>query len=208
VDLQLLLTRVVRCLLLDSETYAEIRSEPTDTISGLLVVLGASYLAGLGGLIWTFTAASYVDHVRFFLRSFVIGGALQVLVFLVWVFVTSAVLASVYRVPVRYAELFRVMSFAFAPVALELIIFVPVFDQPLGIIALGAAFLVSTYAIQISTVATPGQAFVACLAGFAVFCLILGLLGNGWTDLAPGIFALDPNSLSVGSTLPVPSAFH
>ncbi len=207
-DLQLLLTRVVRCLLLDSETFQEVRAEPTDTLSGLLVVVGASYLAGLGGLIWTFTAASYVDHLRFFVRSFAVGAALQVLVFLVWVFVATTVLTSVYRVPVRYAELFRVMSFAFAPVALELLVFIPVFDQPIGLIALAAAFLVSTYAIQISTVATPGQAFVACLAGFAVFCLVMGILGNGWTDLAPGIFALDPNSLSAGSTLPVPSAFH
>jgi hypothetical protein len=208
VDLQLLLTRIVRCLLLDSETYEEIRSEPTDTISGLLIVVAASYLAGLGGMIWTYTAASYVDHGRFFVRSLLLGGALQVIVFLLWVFITYAVLGSVFRVPVRYAELFRVMSFAFAPVALELVIFVPAFDQPIGLIALAASFLVSTYAVQISTVASPGQAFVAVLAGFAVFCLVLGLLGNGWTDLAPGIFALDPNSLSVASTLPVPSSLR
>src|SRR5581483_4002131 len=113
----------------------------------------------------------YVDHLRFLTRSFIVGSALQVLVFLLWVFVTSAVLTGVYRVPVRYAELFRVMSFAYAPVALELIIFVPAFDLPIGVIALAAALLVSTYAVQISTVATPGQAFVACLTGFAVFCL-------------------------------------
>jgi hypothetical protein len=208
VDPQLLYSRVVRCLLLDGDTYEQIRTDGNETVSAIIVVLAASYLAGIGGLLWTFTAAEYADHLRFFIRSFLLGSAIQSLVFLLWVLITSLLLVNVFRVRVHYSELLRVMGFAFAPVALQLIIFVPAFDQPIGIISLGAALYVTTYAIQITTVATPGQAFVSSLAGFAVFCLILGLLGNGWTDLAPGLFAIDPNALSVGSTLPIPSGFH
>jgi hypothetical protein len=205
VDPQLVFSRVVRCALLDADTYEEIRTNVVETLPGVLVVLFVSYLAGLGGLIWTFTAAQYADHVRFFVRSFLLGSAIQPLVFFLWVLVTSLVLSHVFRVPARYPELLRVMSFAFAPVALQIFIFIPAFDQPIGIISLAATLFVATFAIQTSTIATPGQAFVSCLLGFAVFCLILGVLGNGPTDLAPGIFALDPNSLSVGSALPLPA---
>lgn len=171
----------------------------------MLVVLGASYAAGLGGMIWTFVVADYVDHLRFFVRSFLLGSAIQAAVFLLWVAVTAAVLEYAFRVPAHYSELFRVMGFAFAPVALQLLIFIPALDQSIGIIALGVALYVSTYAVQLSTIASAGQAFCACLLGFAVFCFILGILGNGWVDLAPGLFALDPNSLSVGLTPPLSS---
>ncbi len=202
---QLVFSRVVRCCLLDADTYEEIRTNIAETVPGVLVVLFVSYLAGLGGLIWTFTAAQYADHLRFFVRSFILGSAIQPLVFFLWVLVTSLVLSRVFRVPARYPELLRVMSYAFAPVALQILVFIPAFDQPIGIIALATSLFVCTFAVQTSTIATPGQAFVSCALGFAVFCLILGLLGNGSTDLAPGIFALDPNSLSVGSTLQLPS---
>jgi hypothetical protein len=205
VDPQILFSRVLRCILLDSQSYEEVRTDSAQTAPGIFVVILASYLAGLGGFIWTFTGAEYADHFRFFLRSFIVGGALQTLLFLLWVLVTSLALTQIFHVPARYTELVRVMSFAFAPVALQLILFIPAFDQPIGIIALGAALFVTTFAVQTSTIATPGQAFVATLLGFSVFCLILGLLGNGPSDLAPGIFALDPNSLSVGSTLQLPS---
>lgn len=207
-DPQLVMSRVVRCMLLDRDTYDEVRTDEAETLSSLLVVLIASYAAGLGGLIWTFTVASYADHIRFFIRSFLVGSAIQAIVFLLWVLVTSLVLTNVFRVSTNYTQLLRVMGFAFAPVALQAIIFIPAFDQPIGIIALAATLFVTTYAVQVSTMATPGQAFVASLLGFALFCLILGLLGHGATDLAPGIFALDPNSLSVGTTLPVPASLH
>jgi Yip1-like protein len=204
VDPQILFSRVVRCILLDSQAYEEVRTDTAETAPGILVVLVASYLAGLGGFVWTFTGAEYADHFRFFVRSFLVGSAIQAMVFFLWVLVTSLVLTQMFRVPARYPDLMRVMSFAFAPVALQLILFVPAFDQPIGIIALAATLFVTTFAIQASTIATAGQAFVASALGFAVFCLILGLLGNGPVDLAPGIFALDPNSLSVGSTLQLP----
>jgi hypothetical protein len=204
VDPELTLTQTVRILLLDADTVEEIRTNVAQTLPAVLIVVIASYVAGFGGLIWTFTAAQYANHLRFFIRSFLLGGAIQPLVFFVWVLVTMLVLTRVFRVPITYPELLRVMGFAFAPVALQLIIFIPAFDQAIGIISLAAALYVTVFAVQSSTIATPGQAFVASILGFAVFCLVLGLLGNGATDLAPGIFALDPNSLSVGSTLQLP----
>ena len=94
------------------------------------------------------------------------------------------------------------MGYGFAPMALQILLFIPALDQPIGIIALGVTFYVETYAIQTATDASPAQAFSASLFGFVCFCAILGILGNGATDLAPGIFALDPNSLSVGLTFP------
>ena len=55
------------------------------------------------------------------------------------------------------------MGYAFAPVALQLLIFIPAIDQPIGIIALGATLFLSAHAVRVSTIASPGQAFLATL---------------------------------------------
>lgn len=201
--LEILVNTIVRCLLLDHQTLEEVGITPEDTIPALLVVICASFSAGLGGLLWTFVAADYADHLRFFVRSFLAGSALQIAAFFVWLVITRFVLRGLFQVQTTYGGLLRVMGYAFAPVALQLMIFIPALDQPIGILSLAATFYITTYAVQVTTDATPGQAFSACLLGFATFCAILGILGNGATDLAPGIFALDPNSLSVGLTLPI-----
>lgn len=202
-DLQLIFSQVIRCLLLDRSMYEELAATPEESPSAILIVLGASLLAGIGGLIWTFTAAIDADHGRFFIRSTLLGTGLQAIAFFIWLAITLALLQTVYQLQIDYGELLRVMGYAFAPMALQLFVFIPALDQPIGIIALAATFYLSTYAIQVTTDATPGQAFVASMAGFVVFCAILGILGHGTLDLAPGIFALDPNSLSVGLTFPV-----
>ncbi|MGI8550264.1 MAG: hypothetical protein ACR2PL_05605 [Dehalococcoidia bacterium] len=206
VDLQLLLTHLVRCLLLDEHAYDEVRATASESLSALVVVFLATSFAGLGGLLWTFIAADHADHGRFFLRSVVFGSVLQVFFFLVWVLVVAAVLQRIYRVRVTYLELLRVMGYAFSPIGLQLFIFVPALDQPIGIITLAGAFYLATHAIRSTTTATAGQALTASLLGFTLFCAALGILGNGDSDLAPGIFALDPTSLSVGlnhAVLPV-----
>lgn len=202
-ELQGQLSLLLRCLLLDERAYAQVRRAADENLPALLIVVAATVLAALGGLIWTFTAASFADHARFFLRSVVVGSILQIVLFALWVLIAALVLQRIYLVRATYTELLRVMGFAFAPMALQLFVFIPALDQPIGIIALAFTFYLTTFAIQSSTSATAGQALTASLAGFAVFCLCLGILGNGPRDLAPGIFALDPNSLSVGLTLPV-----
>lgn len=200
-DLQLTLRRALRILLLDpTASRGAVRSE-AETLPALVVVVAASYLAGLGGLVWTLTAATDADVAAFFLRSFLFGSALQVGAFLLWVGASLYILRGVYHLQIAYAELLRAIGYAFSPIALQLLIFIPAIDQPIGIIALAATLYVATAAVQQATTASAGQAFTACLFGFAIFCLLLGILGNGSLDLAPGIFALDPNSLSVGTTL-------
>ena len=68
-------------------------------------------------------------------------------------------------------------------------------------IALGATFGCTVLAVRAASGATPGESLLSTLAGFALFVLVLGMLGTSDVDLAPGIFALDPNSLSVALEL-------
>jgi len=201
VNVQLAVSRVVRCFFLDVEAFAEVQADQGATLSALLVVVFASYAAGLGGAIWTLVAAEDVAELRFLLRSFLIGSALQVAVFVLWAAVTLLVLQQ-QRIHARFGAVLRVLGYGFAPMALQLLIFAPALDQPIGILALAATLVVTTYGLQVTTGAPAFDAFTACLAGFVVFCLVMGLLGGGQRNFAPGLFALSPNPLSVGLALP------
>lgn len=194
---------LLRCFFLDAESFAEVQVSPEATLPGLLVVVAASFLAGLGGMLWTFVSADHVDYVRFFVRSLLLGSAIQVAVFVLWVTITLLVLQRVHRLQASFGAVFRIMAFGFTPMALQLFIFPPALDQPIGILALGATLVVVSYGLQVTITDTVFEAFTACLAGFVVFCFILGVLGHGQRNLAPGIFALSPNSLSVGLSLPL-----
>jgi hypothetical protein len=93
------------------------------------------------------------------------------------------------------------MGFAFAPMAFQILLVFPVMEFPIGLFAVGATAAGSVLAVRSVSGASPGQALVSTLAGFLIFVLFLGILGNSDTDLAPGIFSLDPNAISVSLEL-------
>lgn len=201
--------RLSGTLALDRATLTEIADDPRAIIGAVAIVVVATVLAGLGGLLWTqwggrtpANAIYETDIHRFIIRSVVLGGLIQIGMWVALVLVTYAYLAA-FGVPVSVMRLARALGWAFAPVALELFVFPPGLEFAAGVIALGYAFATMTAAVQAAAKTTPGRAAVSALAGFALLAIVLSLLGNGVTDLAPGIFALDPQPISVGiRTLP------
>jgi len=191
----------------DPDAYETVRDDPAATVYAVAVVVVSTLLAALGGFLWTRFAAApppifETDTARFFTRSVVLGSLLQVAMWAVWVGVTQTWLTQIYMVrDVPLSSLVRTMGFAFAPMALQVFLFLPVIEFPLGMIAVGGTVGCTVLAVRAASGATPGQALVATMAGFVIFAMALGMLGNTDTDLAPGIFALDPNAISVSLKL-------
>jgi hypothetical protein len=199
--------RVVGAISFSPDAYEELRDDPSATVYAVAVVVIATLLAAIGGLLWASIAAAppeifNVDVARFFQRSVVIGSIVQVALWAAWVAVTYLFLRHIYLLTdVEPRALVRTMGFAFAPMALQILLVFPVLEFPIGLIAIGATVGCTVLAVRAASGATPAQALVSTVAGFALFALALGFLGTSDSDLAPGIFALDPNSISVGLKL-------
>ncbi len=199
--------RLVGAASLNPDAYEELRDDPAATVYAVGVVVVATVLAALGGLLWGRFAASPppifdVDVARFVQRSILIGSVAQIGLWFAWVYVTWWFLRGAFGVVgVAPLQLARTMGFAFAPMALQLLLVFPVLEFPIGMIALGATVGCSVLAVRAASGATAGQAIIATVVGFAIFALGLGILGTSDSDMAPGIFALDPNSISVGLEL-------
>jgi len=191
---------VGRLLRLDFSAFDEIRGEPQATTSAVLVVYVASLFAGAGSWLWAVQSRDFsgLDRTEIFVKSLVIGSFAQTVFWFAWVYIAYQVLVRAYGSTVHFADLTRTMGFAFAPVALSVLIVIAGFAVPFGLLAFGITLLLMTAAIQYAAEIDQREAMTANLAGFAVFLAFMGMCANisevaRLGGISPGIlfFSLD-----------------
>jgi len=185
---------------LDFTVFDDIRQERTATAGVVMIVLGASLIAGLGSWIWALqhTNLHDIDGVEIFVKTVLAGGLLQLAVWFLWVYMAYFVLHRLFAAEVPFQELMRTMGLAFAPVALSIFVGIASLAIPFGVLSLSLAFLFTNFAIESTGDVTTREATFANLAGFGTFLIFMGALANVLESgtlggLAPGIlfFALD-----------------
>lgn len=197
--------RLAGALALDPRAYQEIADSPGAIRGAVLIVIGATLLAGLGGLLWTQwggrtpeNAIYATDVQRFIARSVIAGGLIQVALWVVWVLIVRFYLWS-FSEPAPIGRLMRVMGYGFAPVGVQLLVFPPGMEIGVAVVAFGYTVAAMVVGVQAAARTSPGRAVTSVLAGCVVFAALLSYLGNDTVDLAPGIFPLDPRPISIGT---------
>ncbi|RLC55703.1 MAG: hypothetical protein DRI30_07120 [Chloroflexi bacterium] len=189
-----------RLIRLDYTVFDELRSDRSATPIAIIIVLGAGVLAGLGTWIWALQHDHLrsLDVVEVLLKALIIGSIVQTAVWFAWVYITYMLAARVFGSVVRFGELTRVMGFAFAPVALGVLIAIAPLAVPFGLLAFGITLMLTAAAVEQAAELEPRQAMLSTLGGFAVFLVFMGAFANilevsTYGGLAPGIlfFSLD-----------------
>jgi len=192
-NLQMVGSWLGRLLRLDLSVLDEIRSQPSATTAAVGVVLAASVLAGVGSWLWALFVEAPVPAGKVFIKSLLLGSIIQTMVWFLWVYLTYQVLVRAYGARTTFAELIRTMGFAFAPVALNLLVAIGTLAVPFGVIAFALAVLLSNVAVQYASDAEAREATLANFTGFIVFAIVMGVFANiaevsTVGGLAPGIF--------------------
>ncbi|HUF52495.1 MAG TPA: YIP1 family protein [Dehalococcoidia bacterium] len=189
-----------RLIRLDFTVFEELRTDRSATPTALGVVFVSGFLGGVGTVIWAMQHDNFtgLDTTDVILKSLILGSIVQAAVWFAWVYITYMIVARVYGSPVLFSELTRTMGFAFAPVALTILVAIAPLAIPFGLMAFGAALLFTTAAVEHAADVDQKQAMVATLAGFAVFLVFMGAFSNVMEEatfggIAPGIlfFSLD-----------------
>jgi hypothetical protein len=180
-----------RIFRLDFSAFSEIRASPSATTAAIAVVFVASLFAGLGSWLWALD--SFVDDSDAFVRSFVVGSLVQTIVWFSWVYIVYLVLTWGYGARQEFGELTRAMGFAFAPVALSVLVFIGGLAVPVGLISFAITILFTNAAIHQVSDAEVDEATVANVAGFGIFAIVMGGCANIYEvdsigGVAPGIF--------------------
>ena len=190
-DPNLVVNRVLRLARLDTTVFDEVRDDVNELIPAFIIIAVSALLAGLGAFL--FIQVNFdASPDGLFLRTFLMGGIFLALLYGVWVLVTYVLLVQVYKASADLQALFRTMGYASAPLALSVLMFIPVLYPVFAIVPIGLLFVMSIYATQSVTNADSTQVVIANLAGFAVMVLVLGIVATsgsyGDAPIGAGIF--------------------
>lgn len=180
-DPNAILNKILRLARLDTTVFDEVRDDVNELIPAMIVAGVSALLAGLGTfLFWQF----HFDGVDgAFLRTFIMGGIFTALMYLVWVLIAYVVLVQVYKASADLQSLLRTMGYAALPLALVLLMFIPVIYPVFAIVPFALLFVMSIYAVQAVTNADSTQVVMANTAGMVVFTLVLSIIA--WTGDFP-----------------------
>lgn len=190
-DPNLILNRVLRLARLDTTVFDEVRDDANELIPAMIVAAVASLLAGLGAaLFWEFNFDRGPDNV--WLNTFILGGIFMAALYMVWVLIAYVVVVQVYKASADLQSLIRTMGYGAAPLALSLLMFIPVLYPVFAIVPLALLFVMSIYAVQSVTNADSTQVVIANTAGFAVMVLVLSIVAFSGDSsiIGAGIFSI------------------
>jgi hypothetical protein len=195
-DTNVLIARVRRLAMLDTTVFDEVRMDRTATVPAIVVVIGSILLFGIGGWLWwvfntDLEGSSLPGAGDILLRSTIIGTILGVLFWAAWVGITYVMLSQIFRARVDLNDLIRVMGFAAAPLALGVLMFIPVLEFPIALTAIGLTLGTSVLAAQAVTDAPAGKVLAAVTAGFLLWAIMLALFVGERNAYAPGFFIFD-----------------
>ena len=215
-DFTVLFQRLRRLARLDTSVFADIYADARATVPVVVFAAVALLLSGLGGMIYIATL-SIGDQVpsfarelgvrqpsgfdlyksatghgagEFFLLSVVLGTVFGLAMLAAWAGVSTLILKQVARVSVDWLGMARVLCVTTVPLVLALLLFAHDTLYGLGLIAFGGMATLALIGLLESVDVRPGHGWLATIAGFAVFIIVLVFLGYGSRDLAPGFFAI------------------
>jgi hypothetical protein len=190
-DPNAILNRILRLARLDTTVFDEVRDDEKELIPALIVAGIASLLAGLGAaLFWEFNFDRGPDNV--WLNNFILGGLFMAALYMVWVLIAYVIVVQVFKATADLQSLIRTMGYAAVPLAICVLMFIPVLYPVFAIVPLALLFVMTIYAVQSVTNADSSQVVIANTAGFAVMVLVLSIVAfSGDTSiLGAGLFSI------------------
>ncbi|MBI2762107.1 MAG: zinc-ribbon domain-containing protein [Chloroflexi bacterium] len=190
-----LTNRLTRLLKFDTTVFREARADPTALLPGIITAAVSIFIMAMGTFLWAVLKSGDLggnfEGGRFFLREVVLGTIFGLAFWAAWVGIAGLILQSMFKRQVNIQSLFGPMGLATVPMVIGILMLIHPVVLTFGVIAIGGAAMLSQVALQESTDATAGEAFLANLAGFAVWAIALTLLGRDDAQLAPGIWAIN-----------------
>ncbi|MEO8538345.1 MAG: hypothetical protein ABI577_01300 [bacterium] len=191
-DPNLIMNRLLRLARLDTTVFDEVRDDANELIPALIVAGISALLAGLGATLWfvvLWDSNYHPDGVWF--NTFILGGIFLAALYFVWILIDYVVIVQVFKASADLQSLMRTMGYAAAPLALCVLMFIPVLWPVFAIVPLALLFVMSIYATQSVTNADSTQVVMANLAGITVLVLVLTIVAfsGDSSRIGAGLFA-------------------
>ena len=181
------LRRISRLLMLDLRVLDEVRVDPTATLPAVVVAIVSIALLGLGGWFWWMTSGLASQWAVLF-KSVLLGTGFATAAWIVWLIVAYAVLNRLARVAIAGGALLRAAGFACRPLTLALFMAIRPIAFGIGMTAIAGWVAATQIALQRTSGRSGGEVWLANIAGFGVWAVVMSLLATAANQTAPGPF--------------------
>ncbi len=192
-DPNAVINRLVRLARLDTTVFDEVRDDPNELISAVVVAVVSVFLAGLGAFLFGQVVPA-VGLDSGFVNAFILGSIFLAVMYGVAIAVVYVVMAQVYKVQADFQTLFRTCGYAALPLALSVAMFIPLIYPVFALVPLALLFVMMIYAVQSATGADSTQVVISVLAGFTVMVAVCGAIAIstslGKAPMGAGVFGL------------------
>lgn len=190
-DPNLILNKILRLARLDTTVFDEVRDDANELIPAMIVAGVSALLAGLGATLFYEFNFDYGPE-KPWLNTFILGGVFMAALYLVWVLIAYVIIVQVYKASADLQSLLRTMGYAAVPLAISVLMFIPVLYPVFAIVPLALLFVMSIYAVQAVTNADSTQVVIANTAGFSVMVLVLSIVAfsSDTTVMGAGLFSI------------------
>lgn len=182
-DPNIIVNRVKRLAMLDTTVFDEVRDDQQELIPAVIVAAISAFLAGLGAFLWSQVVPSG-DLPDAFLNQFILGSIFLAVMYGVAALIVYVVMAQMFKVQADLQSIIRTMGYAAIPLALCVLMFIPVIFPVFSLVPLALLFVMMIYAVQSATGADSNQVVISVGIAFAVMVLVLGIIALS-SDTAP-----------------------
>lgn len=194
-DPNVILNRLARLARLDTSVFDEVRDDERETVPAIVIAVVAAFLAGLGAFLWSKVVPDVSGGLdKAIVNQFILGSIFLAAMYGVAAAVSYVALAQFYKVQADFMAVLRTMGYASVPLALCVLMFVPVVFPVFAIVPLALLFVFMIYALQSASGADSNQVVMSALAGFSVMVLVCGLIAIstdlGKAPMGAGIFGI------------------
>ncbi|MCC7362827.1 MAG: hypothetical protein IT303_00515 [Dehalococcoidia bacterium] len=187
-DPNVILNRIGRLARLDTTVFDEVRDDQNETIPAIIVLAVSAILAGFGAFLWWKVVPDdrLGEPDSLVINTLVLGPIFMIAMYGVAAMVAYVVLAQMYKIQVDLMSLVRTMGYGALPLAISVVMFVPIIWPLFAILPLALLLVMMIYAIQSASGADSTQVVMAAIIGLAVFIVVLGLISLSGDDAPMG----------------------
>ncbi len=192
-DPNVILNRVLRLARLDTSVFDEVRDDQNETVPAVIIAAISAFLAGLGSFLWWKVVwGSDFEPDGVFLNTLLLGSIFTLAMYGVGALVIYVVLAQMFKLQVDLLSLVRVMGYAAIPMALWVLMFIPMLYPLFAIMPIALLMVMMIYAVQSVSGADSTEVVIASAVGLAVMVLVLGFFAQAGNDapIGAGIFSI------------------
>jgi len=181
-DFNRMINGIVRAIKLDATFYEEVEQDPSYNQDSLMVVILASLLGGIGGLISMAMSGEILKAIL----AFIVAVILTLLGFFLWVWVATFVGVRFFKGTGQFDNVKRAMGFAYAPQLLNLFSFIPCLGGIIGLVAWVLSVIAGVKAVRQSLNQDNTNAILTVVVSAIVVFVITAIIGGIFAAIGIG----------------------